>query len=173
MEKRRIEKFPGLFDSILSVFAFLSGLLLIFTTLSVCVEVVMRYFLNQPLTWVDEITEYILLYITFLGAAWVLKNDGHVIIDLVLMKLRVKGRMILGLISSTVCILSCSALVWYGAQVAWDHYQRGVYNPTLLEFPKGPVIAIIPVGSFFLLIQFLRRFYGYLKTRGTVQKERV
>jgi hypothetical protein len=40
---------------------------------------------------------------------------------------------------------------------------RGVYNPTLMEFPKGPLIAIIPTGAFLLFIQFIRRFFGLLK----------
>ncbi len=165
MEKQKIEKGLALFDSILNVFAFLSGLLLILTTLSVCVDVVMRYLFNNPLTWVDEISEYVLLYITFLGTAWALRRDGHVVIDLLLMRLRERSRKILGLISTGICIISCSVLFWYGARVAWDHYQRGVYNATLLEFPKGPVIAIIPVGSFFLVLQFLRKFLAYLRTK--------
>jgi len=172
MERRRLRKMAVFFDSILKICAFLSGLLLIFTTLSVCIEVVMRYVFNQPLTWVDEITEYILLYITFLGTAWLLKKDEHVIIDLLLVRLREKSRVILGVVASALCILSCSALVWYGARVAWDHYQRGVYNPTLLEFPKGPIIAIIPVGSLLLLIQFLRRMVGYLNAWSELRGKR-
>ena len=43
---------------------------------SVCLEIIMRYFLNWPLVWVVELTEYGLLHVTFLGAAWLLRQGG-------------------------------------------------------------------------------------------------
>lgn len=122
----------------------------------------MRYFLHQPITWVDEITEYILLYITFFGTAWVQRNEGHIVFDLLMERLGEKGRTIMGVVNSVLCIPMCFILIWFGAQVTWDHYQRGIYNPTLLEFPKALVIAVIPVGSFLLLIQFIRRLYRHV-----------
>jgi TRAP-type C4-dicarboxylate transport system permease small subunit len=67
-------------------------------------------------------------------------------------------------------MFACFYLVWYGAQVAWDHYQRGVFNPTLLEFPKGLVLAVIPIGSLLLLAQFLRRIYDGLNTWKILRK---
>ncbi len=170
MQKKRSKSVATFFDSVINLCASLSGFLLVFTTLSVCLEVVMRYFINRPLTWVDEITEYILLYITFLGTAWVLKRDEHVVFDVLLTRVGEKSRAVLGFISSILCIPVCLVLIWYGSQVAWDHYQRGVYNPTLLEFPKGLVIAIIPLGSLLLLVQFLRRIYGSLNTWKILRK---
>ena len=41
--------------------------------LVVCAEVLLRYGFNSPISWVVEISEYALLWITFLGAAWVLR----------------------------------------------------------------------------------------------------
>ena len=43
----------------------------------------MRYFLNRPLVWVLELTEYALLWVTFLGAAWLLRQGGHVQVDVI------------------------------------------------------------------------------------------
>jgi TRAP-type C4-dicarboxylate transport system permease small subunit len=122
----------------------------------------MRYFLNQPLQWIIEITEYALLYITFLATAWLLKREGHVTVDVILNRLGKRTQSFLGIFSSVIGIIVSSCLIWYGVEVAWDHFQRGIYNPTVLEFPKAPIIAIIPLGSLVLLFQFLRRAYGHL-----------
>lgn len=153
----------AIFDGILNVFAFLSALLLAFIMLSICLEVIMRYFLNRPLVWVIEMSEYALLYITFLGTAWLLRREGHVTVDILLVRLNPKNQAALGFLSSIVGIIISLILIWYGSEVAWDHYVRGVFKPTVLQFPTAPVLAIIPIGSVILAMQFIRRGYLFLR----------
>lgn len=159
---KSLAKIGRVLDRIIDAFAFTACLLLAFILLSVCMEVIMRYFLNRPLQWVIELTEYALLYITFLGTAWLLKREGHITVDVILNRLGLKTRAFLAIFSSAIGIVICVSLVWYGFEVAWDHFQRGVYDPTVLEFPKAPIIAIIPTGSLVLLVQFFRKGYGFL-----------
>jgi TRAP-type C4-dicarboxylate transport system permease small subunit len=130
--------------------------------LSVSADVISRDFLNLPIIWVFDITEYILLYVTFLGTAWVLKNEGHVTIDLLLTRLKPRTQALFGIASSVIGMAISMVVAWYGAQVTWDHLLRGVRDTAMLELPKAPILAIIPIGSFLLVIQFLRRAYGYL-----------
>ena len=117
----------------------------------------------MPQYWVGELAEYSLLYITFTGTAWVLRKDGHVKIDILMAHINPRKTQILEAIASVIGILVCALLTYYGVDVALDHMARGVYNPTLMEFPKGPLIAIIPIGAFLLFIQFIRRFFDLLK----------
>jgi TRAP-type C4-dicarboxylate transport system permease small subunit len=152
-----------IFDGILNVFALLSALLLAFIMLSICLEVIMRYFLNRPLVWVIEMSEYALLYITFLGTAWLLRREGHVTVDILLVRLNPKTRAALGFLSSIIGIIISLIFIWYGSEVAWDHYVRGVFKPTVLQFPTAPILAIIPIGSIILMVQFIRRGYGSLR----------
>ena len=158
-----LAKAGTIFDRTTNFLAFVAAVLIIFTMLSVSVDVFMRYFLQRPMIWVLEVTEIILLFITFLGTAWLLRREGHVKVDIVLSHLNPRTQTLLGIISSIIGIIVCVVLVWYGTQVSYDYIQRGLYEPTLLEIPKGPLLAIIPVGSFLLLIQFLRRTYGHLQ----------
>ena len=69
-------KVTGIFDSIMSSLYVLAGVLVIFVMLAVSFDVTMRYFLGNPQGWVLTITEVMLLYITFLGTAWLLKRYG-------------------------------------------------------------------------------------------------
>ena len=69
-----LAKFGAIFDRLLDVVSILACILLVFIMLSVCAEVVLRYFLGSPLIWVIEISEMNLLYITFLAIAWVLRR---------------------------------------------------------------------------------------------------
>ena len=159
-----VTKAVAIFDRTLDVSVILASALLAFTLLSICAEVVLRYFFGSPLSWVVEISEMNLLYITFLAAAWVLRRKGHVKIDLLLNRLKPRTQALLGIIISIIGAIVFMFLIWYGAQVTWDNFLRGTYRSTVLEIPNAAVLFIIPLGSFLLFIQFLRDGYGYLSS---------
>ena len=146
-------------DGIINGMAVIAGLLLMFMMFSICYEVVLRYFLFSPLTWVTEISEYILLYATFLGAPWVLKKDAHVKVDIVIARLGFKTRKIVNLVTSLISIAVCLVLVWFGTQMSVDLFQRGIPVIKSLSVPKFLLVGIIPLGGVFLAIQFIRRIY--------------
>jgi TRAP-type C4-dicarboxylate transport system permease small subunit len=147
----------NVFDRILDLLASLVAIIIVIITLVVCVNVMLKYFLNRPILGVEEITEHLLLFITFFGSAWLLRKEGHVTVDFVLAMANPKTRAFLGFITSLFGIAICLPLVWYGSKVTWLNFLKGHYFPTLLEIPKAPILAIIPFGSLLLLIQFIRR----------------
>jgi len=129
---------------------------------SVGVAVVARYFFGQPMGWVIEISEYIILYITFLVAAWVLREDGHVKMDFVLSRLNPKNRALLYVVTSVISLGICLILSWFATKVTLYQYQVGYFTVTLLELPKFIFTAVIALGSLLLSLQFLRKIYGHL-----------
>ncbi|MFC1980535.1 TRAP transporter small permease [Chloroflexota bacterium] len=153
---KRLTKVVAIFDRALDLMVYFATALLIFMMLAVSMEVVQRYFLNRPSVWVIEISEILLLYMTFLGAAWLQRREGHVRIDLVLNRLKPKIQILLGIITSIIGVVISCVLFWYGVRVTWDYFQRGLLTPTYLAFPYAPILVIIPIGGFMLLIQFLR-----------------
>jgi TRAP-type C4-dicarboxylate transport system permease small subunit len=96
--------------------------------------------------------------------AWVLKIEGHVKIDLVVNRLKPRNQCLVNTITSILGAITCLVLVWYGTKLSWEFFERGTITNTILELPSAPLFAIIPIGSFLLFIQFLRRSYGYLKS---------
>lgn len=158
-------KVDTIFNRVLDVFALLAAALLIFILFSVSAGVVTRYFMGRPLQWVIELSEYSLLYITFLAATWLLRKEGHVKIDIILNRLKPRAEGLLNSITSIFAAVICLPLVWYGARLTWEYFQMGRFHDTPLQFPQAFVLGIIPLGSFLLFIQFLKRTYGYLKSR--------
>jgi len=144
---------------ILVVFSF--GLLL-FAVLIVCAEVVSRYIINKPLTWVEQISGYVLVYIVFLNAAWVLKKERHVRLDILLFHLSFRTQTWFNMITSFLAAIVCFVIVWFGAELTLDYFRRGVPSVEMLRFPMYVIWGIIPVGAFFLFLQFIRRGLGFL-----------
>jgi TRAP-type C4-dicarboxylate transport system permease small subunit len=142
--------------------AIFAGILLIFSMLSISMGVASRYLFDWPMAWVTEITEYILVHITFLVAPWVLKRQGHVTMDLVLNRLSPRTQSMFNMITYTTSAIVCFILFGSGVRVTWELYQTRYFTPTVLELPKFAVIAVIFIGSVFLFLQFLNMAFRYL-----------
>ena len=152
------------FDNVLALLALLAALLMVFIIIAVDLEVIARYVFNSPIIWVVEVTRYCLLFMTFLGTAWVLKNERHVSVDLVLNQLSFKTRALATTIVSLICAAVCLILTVFGVWVTAETYQLGYLMASELEPPQFVIFFIVPVGFFLLFIQFLRRTFLYLKT---------
>ena len=115
------------------------------------------------IVWIIEITDYCLLWITFLGTAWVLKVDGHVKMDMLLNRLTPGTQDIVNMITSAVGAIACLILAFFSVKVTWQHFQTHHLFTRYLDVPSYPILAIIPIGSLLLFFQFVRRTCGYLK----------
>ncbi len=149
-------------DGTINVLFVLGVVIVVLIFVVVCLGVIMRYFVHRPLGWVVQTSEYGLVFITFLGAAWVLRMDKHVTMEMVVNRLKPRNQELLRTITSIAGALICLVLVIYGSQVSWDLFQRGVYDALVLDVPMAPLVAIIPLGSLLLLLEFLRRGYRAL-----------
>jgi TRAP-type C4-dicarboxylate transport system permease small subunit len=157
-----LRKASTIFDGSIDISASFAAVLMAFIMLSVCSEVVMRYFFESPMLWVIEVTEYSLLWLTFLAATWVLRKEGHVVMDLLINRLNPGTRTMVNIITSVAGAAICLVITWYGAKVTVDLFQRGHFFQSILFPPSYILFLIIPIGSLMLIVQFLRRAYGYL-----------
>jgi C4-dicarboxylate transporter, DctQ subunit len=145
------------------VFVFAASIMMSALVIIVCVDLGLRYFYNSPLLWGTEVTEILLLYITFLGAAWVYREDGHVVIDVFTAKTFGRKKEILAMLSLLCVGIVAAVLVYYGFYTTYDHYTRKVFNPTIIETPIALIIVIIPLGSVPLLLEVLIKGWKLLR----------
>lgn len=150
-------------DAIMVWLAWFGGLLMIFSLVSVCIDVVLRYFFNRPTGWVLQISEYILLYIPFLAAAYVLKEDGHIRVDILLNVMGKRAGALLNTVTSAIGAGVLFILTYYGTAVTIDLYIRKVPTLKYLKIPEFLVVMVIPAGCFLLGLQFVRRAAGYFR----------
>jgi C4-dicarboxylate transporter, DctQ subunit len=155
--------FNWILDKTIDSFALLGVLTLVFIVVIVTGEIISRTFFNAPSLWTYEVTEYTLLWLTFLGTAWTLKEDGHVIVDLVPNALKPRPRNILFIVVSILGIIVCFIYTYYGIRVVADLLERGRLMSSVLKPPAWILFIIIPLGNLLLTMQFVRRTQGYFK----------
>jgi C4-dicarboxylate transporter, DctQ subunit len=146
-----------LIDFICKLFAFAAGVLLILVTFFVGYVILARIIGISSPAWIVQFTEYALLWITFLGTAWVLGRGRHISIDLITSRLKPRMRIIFDIAHSVVGCAVCAVLCWFGFLTTWSMFQRGVTDVQVIDVAKYQVILIIPLGFFLLALQFLRK----------------
>jgi TRAP-type C4-dicarboxylate transport system permease small subunit len=136
--------------------AVLAAVILIAVMLATVIKVVFRYGLREGLVGIDQISGTMLLYITFLGAAWVLRRDEHVTIDLLVGGLSRQIRRRLHILSSLIGAGVCFCILIFGTFEVLNSLQKGIRIAAEIEMPRAVNLVVIPLGSLFLGLQFLR-----------------
>lgn len=153
----------AIIDRITDIFAYIAGFFLVYIVVSVTVDVICRYLLNKPLPYTLDISEILLLFITFLTAAWVMKRDGHVKMDFVLASMKMKHQALIYGIGSILAAIICLIFFWYGTVVTLDLFRRKIIYGVMLELPRAPIISVIPLSFLFLFFQTIKQSLAYFK----------
>jgi TRAP-type C4-dicarboxylate transport system permease small subunit len=142
-------------DAVEKVFAFLAGLLLVFVAISTCAAILLRFMKIPVPLWSVQFNEYSLLWITFLGGAWLLRRGRHVSLDIVTRRLKPRGVQILNIMHGVMGLGVCSLLTWITGTVTWDHFQRNVMDVRAVDVPKHLILGIVFMGFMLLTLEFV------------------
>jgi TRAP-type C4-dicarboxylate transport system permease small subunit len=161
-----------LFDQINFIMIVIAAILLVGMTFLVGTDITLRYLFYRPLGWVKEVSEYILVVLGFLVAAWILKDDGHVKMDLVLSNVSPRAQTMMNIITSFISVIVVLIITWFSLRVTFQFYKTKLLTPSVLEPPKWILITPIFVGSLLLTIQFIRRTYAFIGKWKTLSNEK-
>ena len=126
-------------------------------------EVIWRYIFDRPSIFSVEISEYILVFITFMSAAWILRSDRHVNMTAVTMRLPKKMQVYLDIVTSLMVMVFCVVLIWKGFRTVVMAYTGDYHSASLVNFPLWIAYSFIPVGSSVLVLQYLVRIGERIK----------
>ena len=125
-------------------------------------DVLTRYFLNFASPWAFDLSEYALVWITFLGAPWVLLQDRHVRIEILVDALPGAAQRGLGITVSIIAIFACLVLTWKTGVAAVQYIESDIMMARIWRIPRIWPYSIIPIGSLLMAFAFVVRLHLYL-----------
>lgn len=134
---------------------YLSAVALIVATLSTLHAVLARYLLGQPTVWQTEVSIYLLMFVTFVGAAYGLRHHAHVGVDLLVERLPTKPQLVLRIITAILAVGVVLVVAWTSGQNWWEAVEGNFRSATALRAPLSVVYAILPVGMILVALQYL------------------
>ncbi|WP_424965490.1 MULTISPECIES: TRAP transporter small permease [unclassified Dinoroseobacter] len=149
-----------LYDGLIVGMAALAGLGLVWLMVSVIVSVAMRNAGLQPFAWLFTSAEYSLLYLTMLGAPWLVREKGHVHIELVTAALPEGLRQVVSRAVALLCVLVCVILAWKGVELCLRNLERNDYDVRAYFFPRWMLTISFPIAFGFMALEFSRFVVG-------------
>lgn len=103
-------------------------------------NVVLRYGFNDGIISSEEVSRFLFIWITFLGAIVTMRENGHLGLDSVVRKLNLRGKKMAFAISN-VLMLGCCVLMFYGTLK-----QHGINATTRSAVTEIPMSWVYGVG---------------------------
>jgi TRAP-type C4-dicarboxylate transport system permease small subunit len=144
------------FDRLIDALAVLAGALTILLVVLIAVDVGLRWPRVLTLPWSLEATEYMLYAITFLGAPWVLREEGHIAIEIVVERLPGAWQRHVRRATDALGAVVCTVLFWYACRVLWRSYESGTMVQKSFVFPEWWAFALVPPVMLLLFAVYAR-----------------
>jgi TRAP-type mannitol/chloroaromatic compound transport system permease small subunit len=125
----------------------IAGGLTIVMMIAVMREVVGRYFFRLPSDWSLELSGYLLVALSYLGASYTEIVEGHIRIDFLYERFKVKTKIVMDIIIPCIGLCWSAMLVWQGSRLAFHSLKIGACSADAMMWPLFPSQIIIPVGA--------------------------
>ncbi len=144
------------FDLAIDGLALVAAALLVLLTALILVDVGTRSARVLTIPWSLEATEYMLYAITFLGAPWVLRENGHIAIELVVERLAPARQRTVRRVTDVLGAVVCAVLFYYACRVLWRSYEAQTMVQKSFVFPEWYVFVVVPPVMLILFGIYLR-----------------
>lgn len=125
-------------------------------------NVIARYFLSTSIVWAEELSQYLMVWIAFLGGGLALREGRHVSVDLLQDALSPRARSRLRWVVALIVLAFMATLVALGfrfAEFAWD------LETPVMQARLGIVYLAVPVGALVFLVHLLFIWRDYVAKR--------
>jgi TRAP-type C4-dicarboxylate transport system permease small subunit len=137
------------------------GLLLGGMTLLVLANVTTRFAVGSSFEWAEELSVFMMAWMTLLGAGLVLRVGGHLAVDGVQQLCGRKIGQLMRLLSALVMLMFFLTVVWAGA----SYVELGLYQTSpSLGIPRGYAYLALPVGGVLMILHLLAIARRYIAT---------
>ena len=131
-------------------------------TILISIQVVLRYGFGSSIPWAEEVTRFIVIWMTFIGAAMGVRLGANISIDILVEFLPKRFHWPL-LATAALCgTLFGVALIVFGYPIVTKTASIGQVS-SALRIPMAWVYLIFVVGGALLTLRFAQQFVGVIR----------
>jgi C4-dicarboxylate transporter DctQ subunit len=138
-------------------------------TVIIFINVMLRYFADSSWTWAEELSRYIMVWMTFIGASLCVRDNVHVTMDLALQKLPQKlKKPLVYLIYGGSAIISFY-LAYLGYNIMMKVKFSGQVSSAMEFLPMWLVYLAVPIGGILMTKNFIHLLILNIKSKDIVK----
>lgn len=108
-------------------------------------NVVLRYFFNSGITWSEEMSRYLFIWLTFLGAIGAFKNKEHLGVDMVIKRLPIKAKKVVLVIGDLMMLFVLLLILdgsWKMTLINIDSKAPATGMPLAFVYGTGILVSV-------------------------------
>ena len=112
-------------------------------------NVLLRYFFNYGLTWAEEASRYLFIWLIFLGAIVAYQENVHLGVDTLVNRLSVKGKRLLFICNNIILAITmglCADGAWKMTVLTKTQESPSLQLPMSLVYVSGFICSVAMVG---------------------------
>jgi len=145
----------------------IAGFALLVMTLIITMDVVLRYAFT-PTKWVHEFSTYLMVVVVFLGLAYALKEDAHIKVDFLVVRLPRRIQDWMKVIHSILFLVFAIVLCYFNWHLFTQSFALKTRSFTSVDVIVWPVQLFMPVGLAILSLLLICNIYN--ETRAVLGK---
>ena len=149
-----------LLDRICDFLAVLAGIYLVWIMFGIVFNATARTVGFSGSSHIFTFAEFGLLYIVMAASPWLVREKGHVYIELFTASVPRAMRRPLSRLISALCIVICLFLAWYTWGATARAYRFGDAEMRSLDMPKYLLLGAMPICFALMAAQFARFVFG-------------
>ena len=152
--------FMRIIDRICDLLAILAGIYLIVIMLGIVFQAMARTFGYSGSSHIFTFTEFGLLYIAMAGSPWLVREKGHVFIEMLSAALPANVLPLFSRAVSLIAVITCLLFVWYSGEATLRSWDRGDADMRSVDMPRWALLGAMPICFGLMAIQFARFVFG-------------
>lgn len=136
------------------------GFGLISISVMIFINVICRYFFGFTIIWAEELSRYVVVWVTFIGVGACARYSDHITIDVFVNKLPPIGKKWILFIMKVIILVSAFALTYIGILSTYTLFVSGNKSATI-GFPIWLIYTSVPIGFALLIYHSIRGFRNW------------
>ena len=138
-------------------------LLAVILTVSVFLQVLIRFVFKYPLPWTEEVARIAFVYCIFVGATIAVRDNSHLNVDFLLVALPGKAARALVLLGMVLVGVFLAFVTWQGIVLV---RATGVQMTPVMQVPFKYLYLIVPVSGALMLLFLASNLLDLIRAKG-------
>jgi TRAP-type C4-dicarboxylate transport system permease small subunit len=128
------------------------------------VNVIGRYVFHAPISWAEEVSLYLIVWMVFIGASVAIRTRGHIAMDLLPLALSRKNRSRLAIFTGLIVLIFLVVFFFFSAEHTLRIRASGQLTP-VMQAPMWLTYLAMPVGSVLMFIRMTQVLWRALQNQ--------
>lgn len=144
-----------------------ASFLMMAITVILVLQICTRYFFGDPLSWTEEVSRHLFVWLVFFGASGAIRDRSHIAVDWVNAHLQPRMRLVVMIGSNLLVLFFLGNVLYWGSKAV---ARMWTLSTATLEIPFGLVYTVFPVTATLMIARTLQQMREDVRSGASIER---